>query len=91
MIRLMGAVLIAFGAAWLGLGAAAELGERVKRLEALSAGLELLERELWERGSPLPEVMEQLSRRTQEPARTLFARCAQLPVSCLLRSFSYPP
>ena len=77
MIRLMGAVLIAFGAAWLGLGAAAELGERVKRLEALSAGLELLERELWERGSPLPEVMEQLSRRTQEPARTLFARCAQ--------------
>ena len=77
MIRFVGAVLVAFGAAWLGLSAASELEKRVRRLEALSAGLELLERELWERGSPLPQVLEKLAQRTQEPARTLFARCAQ--------------
>ena len=77
MIRLLGAVLVASGAAWLGLRAAAELGRRVRRLECLSAGLELLERELWERGSPLPQVFEELSRRTEEPARTLFARGAE--------------
>ena len=45
MIRMVGAVLVAFGAAWIGLGAAAELGKQVRRLEALSAGLELLELE----------------------------------------------
>ncbi len=77
MIRLVGAALVAAGAAWLGLGAAAELGRRVRRLEALSAGLELLERELWERGAPLPEVFRALARRTEEPAAGLFARCAQ--------------
>ena len=76
MIRLMGAVLVAFGAAWLGLTAAAELGRKVRRLEQLSIGLELLERELWERGSPLPQVLEELSLRTGEPASTLFTQCA---------------
>lgn len=76
MMRLMGAVLVAFGAAWLGLTAAEELGRKVRRLEQLSIGLELLERELWERGSPLPQVLEELSLRTGEPASTLFAQCA---------------
>ena len=76
MMRLMGAVLVAFGAAWLGLTAAAELGRKVRRLEQLSIGLELLERELWERGSPLPQVLEELSLRTGELASTLFAQCA---------------
>ena len=76
MMRLMGAVLVAFGSACLGLGAAADLGRRVRRLEAVSAGLELLERELWERGSPLPELLDQLAQRTSEPACTLFAQCA---------------
>ena len=76
MMRLMGAVLVAFGAAWLGLTAAAELGRKVRRLEQLSNGLELLERELWERGSPLPQVLEELSLRTGEPASTLFTQCA---------------
>ena len=33
MMRLMGAVLVAFGAAWLGLTAAAELGRKVRRLD----------------------------------------------------------
>ena len=61
MMRLMGAV---------------ELGRKVRRLEQLSIGLELLERELWERGSPLPQVLEELSLRTGEPASTLFAQCA---------------
>ena len=35
MMRLMGAVLVAFGAAWLGLTAAEELGRKVRRLEQL--------------------------------------------------------
>ena len=77
MIRLLGAVLIAFAAAWLGLRAAAELSGRVRRLDALTEGLALLRQELWARGDPLPQAFSQLSQRTEEPARTLFARCAQ--------------
>ena len=77
MIRLAGAALAALGCAWLGLTAAAELGRRVRRLEELSAGLELLERELWERGNPLPEVFCSLSSRTQGAARALFLQGAE--------------
>ena len=77
MIRLLGAVLVAAASAWLGLSGAAGLGRRVRRLEALSAALELLERELWERGAPLPEVFQALARRTGEPAAALFAHSAR--------------
>ena len=77
MIRLAGAALAALGCAWLGLTAAAELGRRVRRLEELSAGLELLEREVWERGNPLPEVFCSLSSRTQGAARALFLQGAE--------------
>ena len=49
----------------------------MRRLEELSAGLELLERELWERGNPLPEVFCSLSSRTQGAARALFLQGAE--------------
>ena len=38
MIRMLGAVLIAFGAAWIGLSAAAELGKKVRRLDTCPPG-----------------------------------------------------
>ena len=75
MMRLMGAVLVAFGAAWLGLTAAAELGRKVRRLEQLSIGLELLERELWERGSPLPQVLEALESRGLLESSAMVQNC----------------
>ena len=60
MIRLVGAVLVAFGSACLGLGAAADLGRRVRRLEAVSAGLELLEPEQGAQAQTTPENQAQL-------------------------------
>lgn len=77
MMHLMGAVCVAVGAVWLGLGAAAELGQRVRAVAAVSDGLELLERELCDRGTPLPELLGQLAKRTQEPVQGLFDRCAK--------------
>lgn len=75
--RLLGAALAALGAAWLGLSAAARLRRRVGDLRAMADGLELLRRELCGLESPLPEVMEGLSRRARGPAGRLFGGCAQ--------------
>ena len=46
MVRLLGAVLVAGGAAWAGLSAAEGLKRRVRALDALVDGLSLLEQEL---------------------------------------------
>ena len=69
--------MVAFGALWAGWRAVEELRGRVRAAEAVIDGLELLERELWERGTALPELLEDLSSRTREPASGLFSRCAR--------------
>ena len=73
MIRALGAALVAFGALWAGWRAVEELRGRVRAAEAVIDGLELLEQELWERGTALPELLEDLSSRTREPASALFS------------------
>ena len=77
MWKLMGAVLVAAGCGWLGLGAAAGLTRRLRAVQAMIVGLELLERELWERGAALPELMAALGRRCAPPAAGFFQTCAQ--------------
>ena len=77
MIRALGAVMVAVGALWAGWRASAELRDSVRAVEAVIDGLELLERELWERGTALPELLGGLSGRTRDPVSTLFAQCAQ--------------
>ena len=77
--------MVAFGALWAGWRAVEELRGRVRAAEAVIDGLELLERELWERGTALPELLEELevrgyrgrASRTREPASALFSRCAR--------------
>ena len=76
MIRALGAAMVSFGALWAGWRAVEELRGRVRAAEAVIDGLELLERELWERGTALPELLEDLSGRTREPASALFSQCA---------------
>ena len=69
--------MVSFGALWAGWRAVEELRGRVRAAEAVIDGLELLERELWERGTALPELLEDLSGRTREPASALFSQCAR--------------
>lgn len=69
MIRALGAALVAFGALWAGWRAVEELRGRVRAAEAVIDGLELLEQELWERRTALPELLEDLSSRTREPGQ----------------------
>lgn len=87
MIRALGAAMVSFGALWAGWRAVEELRGRVRAAEAVIDGLELLERELWERGTALPELLEDLSGRTREPASALFSQCAPGPAG----SWTVPP
>lgn len=75
MLSLLGAALVTAGTGAIGFGAAAQLGRRVGELRAMVTALELMERELSFRLTPIPELLDELSRRTPLPARPLFARC----------------
>ena len=77
MVRLLGAILVAGGAAWTGLSAAEGLKRRVRALDALVDGLSLLEQELELDSPPLPELMERLIPRSAGPARALFQGCRE--------------
>ena len=75
MIRLLGAMLLSGGASALGLLAAAQLNRRVQSLRALLSALELLERELSYRLTPMPALLGELTRRSPPPVNGFFARC----------------
>lgn len=76
MWKLVGAVLVAAGSGWLGLRAASGLTSRLRAVQAMIAGLELLERELWEHGTALPELLSDLAGRCARPAAGFFRQCA---------------
>lgn len=75
MLKLMGALLLAGGAAFLGFSAAARLERRVRALRAFMGALERLERELSFRLTPMPELLAGLSEHTPPPINAFFARC----------------
>ena len=75
MLRLAGALLLVGGAAFLGFSAAAGLGRRVRSLRSLLGALELMEREIAFRLTPMPDLLDALSARTPPPLSAFFARC----------------
>ena len=77
MIRVLGAALLTAGCGGLGLSAVKRLDSRVRDLRELSAGLEILQRELGWRLSPLPEALMAASVGTYGGAARFFAFCAQ--------------
>ena len=56
MLKLAGALILMAGASSIGFGAAAQLRARVTSLRALIGGLELMERELSFRLTPMPST-----------------------------------
>lgn len=77
MVRMMGAVLAAAGAAWMGFGAAAGLKRRGRALEEMADGLDLLALELEWGAPPLPGLMERAMAAGRGPARALFRDCVR--------------
>ena len=77
MIRFLGAALLMAGCGSLGLSAVNRLARRVRDLRELSAGLEILQRELGWRLAPLPEALEAAAGGPHERAAQFFTFCAQ--------------
>ena len=77
MIRLLGAALLMAGCCGLGLSAVNRLDGRVQDLRELSAGLEILQRELGWRLAPLPKALEAAAAGTQGRAAQFLTFCAQ--------------
>ena len=77
MIRFLGAALLMVGCGGLGLSAANRLDCRVRDLRELSAGLEILQRELGWRLAPLPDALETAAGGTHGRAAQFFAYCAR--------------
>ena len=75
MLKLMGALLLAGGAAAVGFSAAAGLNRRVRTLRVLLEALELIEREISFQLTPMDQLLERLSKRTPPPAGGFFACC----------------
>lgn len=77
MIRLFGAALLILGCGGLGLSAVNRLDGRVQDLRELSAGLEILQKELGWRLAPLPKALEAAAGGTHGHTARFFAFCAQ--------------
>lgn len=77
MIRFLGAALLTAGCGIFGLSAVNRLDGRVRDLRELSAGLEILLRELGFRLAPLPEALEAAAGGTRGRAGEFFAFCAR--------------
>ena len=77
MIRFLGAALLITGCGGIGLSAVNRLDRRVRDLRELSAGLEILQRELGWRLAPLPGALEAAAGGTHEQAARFFDFCAQ--------------
>ena len=77
MLRALGVVLLVGSAGTLGVLAAARLQRRVTALRAVLGALELAERELSFRLTPIPELFASLARRALPPAGLCFGRCLE--------------
>ena len=75
MLKLLGAVALAGGAAALGFSASAQLERRVRTLRTLLGALEVMEREVSFRLTPMPELLSALADRAAQPVGRFFAHC----------------
>lgn len=76
MVRMIGAVLVAAGAAWMGFQAAGGLRRQVRELRRMAGGLALLEGELELNAPPLAQLLARGAARSEGAAQEVFQGCA---------------
>lgn len=76
MIKAIGAILLAGGAALIGISASSELTARVRTLSMFCRALEIMRSEIAEMLSPLEAVLQKLGREMPEPFCSFFSECA---------------
>lgn len=72
MIQLLGAVLLLSGAVGFGLKGVARLRGRARTLAAMVSSLELLQSEICDRLTPMPELLELLEQEATYPASAFY-------------------
>lgn len=76
MLKLIGAILLIAGTGLWGISGARELKERAKALAAVTASVEMMEYELCDRLTPVPELFALLGKQAPKPADILFQNAA---------------
>lgn len=89
MLRIIGCVLIVSCTTTFGISCASRLGVRVKALTGLISALEVMRSEICDRLTPMPELMEILSKETDEPVSSLFMSCQDQMKNLGTRSFYF--
>ncbi len=77
MIKAIGAILLAGGAALIGISASSELTARVRTLAMFCRALEIMRSEIAEMLSPLESILQKLAREMPEPFCGFFSECAE--------------
>lgn len=72
MIKLIGAVLIAGGGAVWGMNGVMRLRNRVRSLSAVVSSLDIIRSEICDRMTPMPELLELMSKQSAYPANLMF-------------------
>lgn len=75
MLKLLGVLLVWGGCTLCGARACAALGRRVRTLEEIGQGLEVMEREIALNATALPELLEQMEQKESGTGGALFCRC----------------
>lgn len=75
MMKLLGTVLVWGGCGLIGVYSAGQMRRRVIFLEEMGRALELLERELLLKHTPIPELLDRLCGVCRKQARELFLGC----------------
>lgn len=74
MFRLLGAIFIISATALWGLGGVIKLHTRATSLEAIAQSLEIMQNEICDRLTPMPELFELLSKNSIYPANILYRK-----------------
>ena len=74
MFRLVGAILIVGATAAMGLSSVWQMEKRVRNLSGILTSLKTMKREICDRMTPMPELLEQLRSEAEPPVDQFFAQ-----------------
>lgn len=89
MFKIIGAAIIVVCTTAFGFGGVMRLGSRVRNLQSLIMALEVMKNEICERLTPMPELLEMLSKETDAPINRIFKSCYKQMTALGSQSFYF--
>ena len=88
MLKLIGAAIVLFSCLAIGMESALGLRNGIRSLSSIVSSLSLLKDEICERLTPMPELLEYLSVRAEQPAASFYGNCLRALTSERADSFA---